>query len=51
MRFLNPGSATGAAPAERATMLTVEVDDGEVDVTAYEDDEEIELAGHGSGQA
>ncbi|WP_135829239.1 metallophosphoesterase family protein [Halorussus halobius] len=43
VRFLNPGSATGADPAERATMLTVEVGDGEVDVTAYEDDEEVDV--------
>jgi len=35
-RVLNPGSATGAAPADRATMLTVEVADGELDVTVHE---------------
>jgi putative phosphoesterase len=28
VRLLNPGSATGAAPADEATMLVVEVDDG-----------------------
>lgn len=36
IRVLNPGTATGAAPAEDATMLTVDVDDGEVDVTVHE---------------
>jgi len=36
VRVLNPGSATGAAPADRATMLTVEALDGEVDVTVHE---------------
>mgnify|MGYP000370791374 CR=1 FL=1 len=51
VRFLNPGSATGAPPAKRATMLTVEVEDGEVAVTAYEDDEEVEIAGNGGGPA
>ncbi|QLH80402.1 metallophosphoesterase family protein [Halosimplex pelagicum] len=35
-RVLNPGSATGAAPADRATMLTVEAADGEIDVTVHE---------------
>ncbi|WP_135819941.1 metallophosphoesterase family protein [Halostella litorea] len=33
VRLLNPGSATGADPASEATMLTVAVDDGEVDAT------------------
>lgn len=32
-RLLNPGSVTGAAPAEEATMLTVEADGGDFDVT------------------
>jgi len=36
VRILNPGSATGAAPAERTTMLTAEVADGDCDVTIHE---------------
>ena len=36
VRVLNPGSATGADPAEQATMMTAEVADGEVDVTLHE---------------
>ncbi len=36
VRVLNPGSVTGAAPAERATMLTATVLDGDVDVTVHE---------------
>lgn len=36
VRLLNPGSATGAAPADRTTMLTAEVDDDAVDVTVHE---------------
>ena len=36
VRILNPGSATGAAPAERTTMMTAEVVDGELDVTVHE---------------
>ena len=36
VRLLNPGSATGAAPADRTTMLTATVADGEVDVTLHE---------------
>ncbi len=36
VRLLNPGSATGASPASRATMMTAEVADGEVDVTVHE---------------
>ncbi|MEF8779496.1 MAG: metallophosphoesterase family protein [Haloferacaceae archaeon] len=35
VRLLNPGSATGAEPADEATMLTVVVDDGAVDVTLH----------------
>ncbi|WP_336135207.1 metallophosphoesterase family protein [Natronomonas amylolytica] len=31
-RLLNPGSATGAWPAQEATMMVAEVADGEVDV-------------------
>ena len=36
VRVLNPGSATGADPAEKATMMTAEVEDGDVDVTLHE---------------
>ena len=36
VRLLNPGSATGAAPAERPTMLTLDVSDGDLDVTRFE---------------
>lgn len=36
VRVLNPGSATGADPAERATMMTVEIEDGSVAVTVHE---------------
>jgi putative phosphoesterase len=36
MRFLNPGSATGAAPAARATYYELGVADGTVDVTLHE---------------
>lgn len=36
VRLLNPGSATGAAPAERATMMTARVGDGELDVAVHE---------------
>jgi putative phosphoesterase len=36
VRLLNPGSATGAPSADRATMLTLEVRDGELDVTVHE---------------
>ncbi|GAB7012370.1 metallophosphoesterase family protein [Halolamina salina] len=36
VRVLNPGSVTGADPAERATMMTVTAEDGEVDVTLHE---------------
>jgi len=32
MRFLNPGSATGAAPASRASLYELAVEDGELDV-------------------
>jgi putative phosphoesterase len=35
-RLLNPGSATGAAPASRATMMTATVADGSLDVTVHE---------------
>ncbi|MHB9287062.1 metallophosphoesterase family protein [Halobacteriales archaeon Cl-PHB] len=36
IRLLNPGSVTGAAPADRATMLTAAVEDGDLDVTVHE---------------
>jgi predicted phosphodiesterase len=36
VRVLNPGSVTGADPAERATMMTVTVEDAEVDVAHHE---------------
>ncbi|WP_423743234.1 metallophosphoesterase family protein (plasmid) [Haladaptatus sp. SPP-AMP-3] len=36
VRLLNPGSATGAAPAEMATMFVVTVEDGEMDVQKHE---------------
>ncbi|MFB6127180.1 MAG: metallophosphoesterase family protein [Halolamina sp.] len=36
VRVVNPGSATGADPAERPTMMTAEVADGAVDVTLHE---------------
>ncbi len=35
-RLLNPGSVTGAAPAERPTMMTLTVEDGILDVTVHE---------------
>ncbi|MFB6200881.1 MAG: metallophosphoesterase family protein [Halorhabdus sp.] len=35
VRLLNPGSVTGAAPAEEATMVTAEVADGTIDVTVH----------------
>ena len=36
VRLLNPGSATGAAPAEGATMMTATVRDCELDVELHE---------------
>ena len=36
VRLLNPGSATGAAPASRTTMLTATVTDGDVDAVLRE---------------
>lgn len=36
VRVLNPGSVTGADPAQRATMMTAEVTDGDLDVTVHE---------------
>lgn len=36
VRLLNPGSVTGAAPAERTTMMTAAAGDGSVDVTVHE---------------
>ncbi|ERH09278.1 MAG: hypothetical protein J07HX64_01031 [halophilic archaeon J07HX64] len=34
--MLNPGSVTGASPAERATMMTATVDGGELTVRLHE---------------
>ena len=36
VRLLNPGSATAASPATRATMMTAEVEDGDIDLTLHE---------------
>jgi len=36
VRLLNPGSATGAAPAKRTTMMTATVEAGEITVTVHE---------------
>ncbi|WP_440007863.1 metallophosphoesterase family protein [Halomicrococcus sp. SG-WS-1] len=36
VRLLNPGSATGAAPADRETMMTATVEDGAVTVQTHE---------------
>jgi len=36
VRLLNPGSVTGAAPAEDATMMTAAVADGDLSVTVHE---------------
>lgn len=36
MRLLNPGSATGADPASTTSMMVVEAEDGELDVTVHE---------------
>ncbi len=38
VRLLNPGSVTGAAPATRTTMMTVEVETDAIDVTVHEAD-------------
>ena len=35
VRVLNPGSSTAAAPAEKATMMTAAVQDGDVEVTLH----------------
>lgn len=35
VRLLNPGSVTGARPASEATMLTVDVDGADLDVTVH----------------
>ncbi len=35
VRVLNPGSATGASPADQATMLVATVDDGAITVDHY----------------
>ena len=36
VRLLNPGSVTGASPADRATMMTATVDGGELTVRLHE---------------
>ncbi len=36
VRLLNPGTATGAAPAHRTTMMTATVEGGELDGTLHE---------------
>ncbi|WP_324756388.1 metallophosphoesterase family protein [Haloarcula sp. GH36] len=36
VRLLNPGSATGAPPADRTTMLTADVSDGDLSLTVHE---------------
>ncbi len=36
VRLLNPGSATGADPASTTSMLVIEVEDGNLDVTVSE---------------
>jgi len=36
VRLLNPGSATGAAPADRTTMMTATVADGDLDVELHQ---------------
>lgn len=35
-RIINPGSATGAAPATETTMVVADVEDGEIDATVLE---------------
>ncbi|MFC6940128.1 metallophosphoesterase family protein [Salinirubellus sp. GCM10025818] len=35
-RLLNPGSCTGASPADSTTMMAASVEDGSVDVTVHE---------------
>jgi putative phosphoesterase len=42
VRFLNPGSATGADPANVASMMTVEIFEGDVNVEVWVDDERVE---------
>lgn len=36
VRLLNPGTATGAAPADQATMLTATIDGGRISVTRHD---------------
>ncbi|EMA50940.1 MULTISPECIES: metallophosphoesterase family protein [Halococcus] len=36
VRLLNPGSATGAEPAQTATMMIATVENGDLDVTVHE---------------
>jgi hypothetical protein len=42
-RLLNPGSATETRPMGGGSMLEVTVDEGGVTVTAYHDDEEVDI--------
>lgn len=37
VRLLNPGSATGASPASKATMYVATAEDGELSVSTYEE--------------
>lgn len=39
VRLLNPGSATGAAPADRTTMMMATVRDGDIDVSLLNADQ------------
>lgn len=39
VRLLNPGSVTGASPADEATMLTATVGDGDLSVTVHRESE------------
>jgi putative phosphoesterase len=36
IRLLNPGSATGADPASEVSMMSAEIEDGEIDVTVHQ---------------
>jgi putative phosphoesterase len=39
VRILNPGSATGASPAEITAVMTAQIEDGDVTVQLHTDDE------------
>lgn len=43
IRLLNPGSATAASPAEAATMMTVQIIEGDMEVEVYAEDEKVEV--------